>query len=172
MHATFTLSESDFVALNNAVNRRLKAVSRANSKLFLPNFVVSVTMGVAIASYLALYRKYPFIATELSFVAGAFAVSTLFIVGNSVYKRSLCRRAMLSRNSWFLSRQDVELTENGFHWSGASSSAEYIWGAFCYFDEDKTNLYLFLDNAQAVVLPKKALGTPEQVEKVKSWLHP
>ena len=170
MHCSFTLSQADFVALHKVVNRRLTQLSSANSKLFFSNLFIWVPLGIAFASYVALFQKFPEMTRDLMFVAAAFVVGVGLLVAGAFFKQRIYRKVMLSPESWFLSEQTVDLDPSGFSAKGAYGEAYYPWSSFRYLAEDGKNLYLFIDNSQAFVLPKAALASLNQLTQVKSWL--
>lgn len=170
MHCSFTLTNADFFALHKAIARRLTQLSHANSKLFYSNLFIWVPLGIAFASYVALFRKYPEMSYDLSVVAAAFCVGVALMVAGILYKQRIYRRVMLSPESWFLSEQTVDLDPAGLGATGAYGVVHYPWSSFCYLAEDDSNLYLFIDNSQAFVLPKAAMGSSEQLAQVKAWL--
>lgn len=170
MHCSFTLSQADFFVLHKVINRRLTQLSSANSKLFLSNLIIWVPLGIAFASYAALFRKYPDMSHDLSVVAIAFCIGVGLIAIGMIFKRQIYRKVILSSKSWFLSEQTVDLDPVGLTAKGTYGEVRYLWSAFLHLVEDEKNLYLFIDNSQAFVLPKAALGSVDQVVQVKAWL--
>jgi hypothetical protein len=170
MHCSFTLTNADFVALHKVIAQRLTQLSSANSKLFFSNLFIWVPLGIAFSAYAALFRKYPEMSYDLSVVAIAFCVGVALMVAGIYYKQRIYRRAMLAAESWFLSEQAVDLNAEGLSAKGTYGAVHYPWSSFRYLAEDGNNLYLFIDNSQAFVLPKAALGSSDQLAEVKAWL--
>ena len=170
MRYSFTLSQADFVALHKVINRRLTQLSSANSKLFFSSLFIWVALGFAGASYAALFRKYPDMSYDLAVVAAAFCVGVALMVAGTFFKQRIYRRVMLSPESWFLSEQTVDLDPEGLAAKGTYGKVHYPWSSFRYLAEDDKNLYLFIDNSQAFVLPKAAVGSSDQLTQVKAWL--
>lgn len=170
MHYSFTLTSADFIALHKVIARRLSKLSHANSKLFLSNVLIWIPLGVAFSSYAALFRKHPEMSYDLSVVAAAFCVGVILMITGVFYKQQIYRRTMLSPESWFLSEQTVGLDSNGLSAKGAYGVGYYPWSSFRYFTEDEKNLYLFIDNSQAFVLPKAVVVSSDQLAQIKAWL--
>jgi hypothetical protein len=171
MHCSFTLSQADYDALQKVVIQRLTQLSRANPKLFFANILLWVPIGFALASYTALCRRYPDITHDLLVVAAAFAAGVCLILAGAIVKQRIYRRVMLSPDSWFLSEQTADLDAAGLVAKGAYGETRYPWAAFRHLAEDGRNIYLFIDNAQAYVLPKAALGSSERLAQMKAWLR-
>jgi len=170
MRCTFTLTNSDFVALHKVIARRLTQLSSANTKLFFSNLFIWVVLGIAFASYAALFRKYPEMSYDLTVVAATFCVGIAMMVAGAYYKQRIYRSVMLSPESWFLSEQTVDLSPAGLGAKGTYGEVHYPWSSFLHLAEDDNSLYLFIDNSQAFVLPKGAVGSPGQLAQVKAWL--
>lgn len=170
MHCSFTLSQADFVALHKVINRRLTQLSSANSKLFFSNLFIWVPLGIAFAAYAALFGKYPDMTHDLTVVAAAFVIGVGLMIAGAFLKQRIYRKVMLSPESWFLSEQTADLGPSGLAAKGTYGEVHYPWSSFRYLIEDDKNLYLFIDNAQAFVLPKAALGSSDQLAQVKAWL--
>lgn len=170
MHCSFTLTSADFIALHAIIQRRLTQLSSANSKLFFSNLVVWVPLGIAFAAYAALFQKYPGLSRELAVVAVAFVVGVALMIAGSIFKQRIYRKVMLAPDSWFLSEQSVEMSPADFVARGTYGEVRYPWASFRHLAEDERNLYLFIDNSQAFVLPKAALASVDQVAQVKAWL--
>lgn len=167
MQISFTLTSADFFALHKVIAQRIARLSRANSKLFLSNLFIWIVLGFSFASYGALFRKYPEMSFDLIMVAVVFCVGVALMVAGMLYKQRIFRGVMLSPKSWFLSQQTVDLDSEGMGAKGAYGTVRYPWSSFSYLEEDEKNLYLFIDNSQAFVLPKAALGSSEQMAHIK-----
>jgi hypothetical protein len=170
MRLSFTLAESDFVDLQRVIGRRLTQISGANTKLFVSNLFVWLPLGVSFAAYFSLFRSYPELSTELAFAAVAFGIGVILMVVGAQYKQRLWRKAVLAPDSWFLSEQTVEMDSNGVILRGGYGESNYPWSTIRYHTEDERNLYLFIDNGQAFVLPKTAIGSSSELAQVKAWL--
>ena len=107
---------------------------------------------------------------DLTVVAAAFAIGIGLMIAGSFLKLRICRKVLLSPESWFLSEQTACLDPSGLSAKGTYGEAHYPWPSFVHLVEDDKNLYLFIDNSQAFVLPKAALGSPDQLAQVKAWI--
>jgi len=166
---SFTLAKQDLTAFHKLANRRLTKVSKANSKLLLANLIAWIPLGIALAAYTAMYRKYPELSHDLNVVAGAIVVGGLLLVASMMYKQYLYRSAVISQDGWFFKPQTMEADSEGLRIENETSRSLYRWSAFSHGAEDASNLYLFLDNAHAIIIPKSALGSPDEVAQLKSW---
>lgn len=171
MRFSFTVTDKDIQALRTATNRRLAELARANGKLFFSNLVTWFPLGIAIAAYGSLYRQHPELAHDLSVIAGTFLFSVVLLMANGWYKRHLYDKVMLAKDSWFFSEQTVEITAESLRTEGRYGSSNYKWSAFTFVAEDHANIYLFVDNGHALLLPKSVFTSPEQLVQLKAWLN-
>jgi len=171
MRFTFKLSKADYVAFQALVLRRLTKLSGANIKLFFINLFAWIPIGIAFAAYAVLYRKYPVATDDLTVIAIAFEVGWVLMSVGYFYRKYAYRKAMFSQQGRFLSEQELEISEEGILVRGYCSEASFRWPAIIDFAEDNKNLYLFIDNAEAILLPKAALTSSEQLSQIKAWLR-
>ena len=169
MRLSFRLSKRDLVSLHKQVSRRLTIIAKANSKLFVANCVAWIPMGIACATYFAMYRKYPDISHDLNVVLAVIAVSGISLWASVAYKQRIYREAILAENGWLLTEQTFEAQPECLSIENHTVRASYRWTAFIDCAEDETNLYLFIDNAQALILPKAAVGSDERLAQIRSW---
>ena len=170
MHISFTLNKQDSIALQKVVGQRLTELSGQNSKLYFANIVAWIPIGVSLSAVATLYRSYPDLTSQLtiaisSLITGAFLLSTV-----KYYREFTCRKILAATDGWFFSEQKISLDENGISANALHCSAQYRWSSFRHLTEDERNLYLFVDNAQALILPKHALRSPDAIQQIKSWL--
>ena len=168
MHLSFRLSRKDLAALQEVASRRVTEVTRANYKLFFFTVIIWIPLGVALATYFALYRKYPEAAHDLTIVAAALALGIALFICHLYYKQHLTRRGYLSDDGWFLAEQTVDADTDGLGIQTARGHTSFRWTAFMHRAEDHANLYLFVDNAQAVIIPKSAFGSTDDASRFRS----
>jgi hypothetical protein len=167
---SFRLSRPDLIAFHKVANRRMKEVTGANLRLSVANLIAWIPLGIAILAYVGLYRSYPEATLELSIVVAWAALGLVLVACFFVYKARLTRRAWLSDDGWFLSEQAVDADAEGLSIRTARGNTSFFrWTAFVHRAEDGANLYLFVDNAQAVVIPKSALGSGEDAAQFRAW---
>ena len=166
---SFRLSKQDLAAFQKLANRRLTVIAKANPKLLVANLIAWIPLGIAIAAYAAMYRKYPDLTHDLSIVLAAVVLGAVLLVLSMIYKQHIYRGAVLSEDGWFLTEQTIDADSEGLKIENPTSRSSYKWTSFVHSAEDSSNLYLFLDNAQALIIPKSAIGSPEQLAQFRSW---
>ena len=89
MEFTFKLKREDWLPFVKVANRRLGVLAKANPRLLVVNILVWIPLGIALATFAALYRKYPEISHDLNVVAAAAAVGFFLLIASFVYKQKL-----------------------------------------------------------------------------------
>jgi hypothetical protein len=169
LNFSFKLSRQDLIAFHKVASRRMKDVTGANLRLSVANLIAWIPLGIAILAYVGLYRSYPEATLELSIVAAWAALGGVLVACYFVYRARLTRRAWLSDDGWFLSEQAVDADAEGLGIRTARGNTSFKWTAFVHRAEDDANLYLFVDNVQAVIIPKSALGSGEDAAQFRAW---
>ena len=145
------------------------ALQRALPKLAYRRLVFGLRVLVWFCLAFALFRlveahdccvaTQPFI-TQAGF--SALAAMVLFAVTQYVWQSSYLRHAV-GPGGWFLSEQDVAVTEQGIRHSSRLGPQEVPWSAYLWRAEDERNFYLFIDEGIGFVFPKSAF--PKQADQ-------
>ena len=96
MRFSFKLSKQDLVAFQKLANKRLTVISKANPKLLVANLIAWIPLGIAMAAYAAMYRKYPDLTHDLTVVLVAVVAGAMLLVVSMLYKQHIYRSAVLS----------------------------------------------------------------------------
>jgi hypothetical protein len=169
VHFSFKLTRQDLAALQKRSVRRLTEISGANSKLFFANLLAWIPLGIALALFSEMYRRFPSLSPSLNLIAAALVAGLALAVGAAYYKQRLYKQAWLADDGWFLAEQTVDADAEGLRIRTARGETRFEWTAFMHRAEDDANLYLFIDNAQAVVVPKSALGSAGDAAQFRAW---
>lgn len=172
MKFTYTLSREDAVAVNKVTCRRL-AVAATTTKTRVGLFALNVLAWMAIAytsaAYVSLYKRYPQLTSSLSEVLIALGAAIALLVAGYVYRQNLYRELVFSDASWPRATQSVSAAPEGLEVVTSGASSRFDWSSFKDCMEDQKMLYLFLDSSYAVVIPKDAFSTPEELAQFRSW---
>ena len=169
MQFSFKLTRRDCKPFLKVANQHLTAIAKANSRLFFANLVAWIPMGFAVAAYAAMYRKHPELAHELNVVAAAAVVAVALLVASIVFKHFLYQAALLSENGTFLVTQTVNADSKTISFRNSFGTRTYPWNCFIYRAEDDGYIYLFIDNALALIIPKSTVGSVEDLAELRLW---
>jgi hypothetical protein len=166
MQITFALSREDFSAFSKIACRKL---SKADPIAISMDLFAWGAIGAALQLSINTYRKYPQLSGNLQTIAIIGGISILLLIAGRRYKQHIQRNIVLSPAGQFLAQKSVVLDPDRLLVSGPDYETSYRWAAFLQLEEDSKNMYLFLDNAQAIILPKAVLPSPESVSQITSW---
>lgn len=172
MKFTYTLSQLDVVTFNKLVCRRLAATTTtitARLGLFVLNALAWVAIAITTAAYASLYNKHAWLTSGLNTVLIAFGVAIAVLVASHLYRQKRNRELAFSDASWLRATQSVSATPEGLEIMTSGACTRYDWSGFTDCVEDQTMLYLFLDLTCAVLIPKNAFSTPEELSRFRSW---
>lgn len=116
-----------------------------------------------------MYRKYPELTHDLNVVLASVVVGGVLLVISVLYKQRIYRNAVLSGDDWFFADQTIEADSDGLNIATVKSRATYKWSSFVHSAEDERNSHLFIDNAQALIVPKAAMSSTDQLAQFRSW---
>ena len=169
MEFAFKLTREDWKPFLKVANRRLTTLAKANRKLFVSNLVAWMALGFAIAAYAAMYRKYPYLTHDLNVVAATVIVGALLLVGSFIFKQWLYQTATISEAGVFLGSQTVEANPQTITFKSSFGTTTYQWDRFIHRAENEAHIYLFVDNALALIIPKSAVGSDERLAELRQW---
>lgn len=158
MPTTFTLTATDFMRLQKMVAKRFRGKTGPFSLQFVLRVLVWLCIGLAGATYARVMREYPELSQPLVTVAILLVVALIAIVAMPYVAQASLRKVMLAPNGAFLSPQTVSLSSTSVHVSSATGTTEVPWSGVLAREEDEANYYLFIDEMQALVLPRTAMS--------------
>ncbi|MDF1587259.1 YcxB family protein [Marinimicrococcus flavescens] len=167
----FQLAEEDRSALMRIARRRVAAAPGAGFRLGIANALAWAPLGMAVIAFADLYGQDGISVVQLNVIAGLIATWVCGTLAVSLYQRRLLADAALPRGGRFFERQTLRAEENGLEMCSAGAKSFYRWTAFSSVAEDKARLFLFLDVAEAIVVPKAALASAEREQALKSRIE-
>jgi hypothetical protein len=154
MKATFTLAPADFKRLMNLVVKKSRRNAPYRMLWFVGRIFVWLPIGAGVSAFSKVYQRADEMQQGLLFVASMFATGLIFsLIYSAAWRRMYISRAICP-NGAFLTTQTVEANEDGLSLENSLGKSFTKWTGFLGLEEDKINLYLFIDSLQAVVLPK------------------
>lgn len=94
----------------------------------------------------------------------------LLIWGASARRISRCRKIAYSVDGFFLAEKEIEITDEGIFFTSKYVSNRYSYEAISDIVVSQKNIYLFVDNFQAIIIPKE-ICDEKQVASMKSRIR-
>jgi hypothetical protein len=168
---TVKLNKDDWLSFSKVVNRRLTRLAKANSKLFIINLLTWIPMGFALAAYSAMYQKYPFLTDDLNVIGGSIVIGAVLLVISLVIRNRIYRKVVVANNGSVLSEHEFIAAPSELRVTGPFGSTVYPWGCFIDHLEENGVVYLFMDNAQALIIPMRNIGAEKDVASLQRWIN-
>jgi hypothetical protein len=158
MTTSFSLTVNDFARFHKLVAKRFRTRFGLFSLQFGLRVLAWLCIGMAGAAYARVMRENPEISEPLVSVAVLMIVALLAIVAMPYLAQAAMRKHMLAPNGAFLSPQTVSLSATSVRVSSAAGTTEIPWSGVLSRAEDEANYYLFIDEMQALILPRAAVA--------------
>lgn len=172
MKLTYTLSLADALAYNKVACQRLASKARSSKTvggLLILNILAWMAIAFTAAAYASLHKRYPQMSADLTELLVAFVVAIVLLIASHLYRRRRFREVVFSDESWLRAPQSLSATAEGLEAATAGASTRYDWSRFTDCVEDQAKLCLFLDPSCAVVVPKSAFVTTEDLNQFRTW---
>lgn len=168
----FTLNRSDFAELQKRITANAKAqlrrqagataTSSATWSQIVGKAVVWFALALSVFTLLRWADSMPRAGTYVA-VAGAGAVLGLAAFwALAIAGAGRLREAMIADDGWFLSPQSIEVREDCIEQRSKAATTQWHWAGFIKREESATLVFLFLDHAVCLVVPKAILTTDTQ----------
>lgn len=172
MEIEFSLKREEYEEFVKAAYARISRISKASGKIFVVNIVVWIFFGFGIAGVTNFYDEYQYLDFEnlyISLIALVIGVVG-FMVGN-VFQQKLFLKYSIHESGQMLKSQKVQISEHGLTYLTSDCIQSYEWEAIQEFAESK-NLYCFyIDNNQALLVPKRAINEAGHSDEFLKYLN-
>jgi YcxB-like protein len=155
---TFSLTPDDVDRLRKIVAMRLHKGITPLSPFSLARIAAWFCMVGAFTIFAFVVSHNPQLFGQVWLAAGLLYVATLLAAVAPRAANGLLRKRVLSPRGGFLLPQSVEFGDELLVVSSAASRIEIPWGRVLDREEDTENIYLFIDELRAVVLPRRAIA--------------
>lgn len=169
MQKTFVLSRDDFAEIHKrtlararAHLRRGAAAQRQRLAATPPRWWQKVIVWFVVAWIAFAYFRWagavPHFGTHVAAAMAGAAVGVIAVLALARRgSRKLCQ-AMVADDGWFLSPQTIEVTDACIKQRSVAALTRWRWEGFRRREESPTLIFLFVDNAVCLVLPKAGLS--------------
>ncbi len=172
MEIEFSLKRKEYEEFVKVAYDRISRISKAGNKMFIINIVVWVFFGIGFASVMNFYEKYEYLNfLKLNIGISAFLASMLVFIGANIFQQRLYLKHSINENGRMLQLQKLQISDQGFMYQTNDCEQLYKWSAIQEFEESK-NLYCFyIDNNQALIVPKRTVNAAGQSEKLLKYAN-
>lgn len=169
MKLGYSLSREHLRAFARLSCQRLAAGRGAKALLMSLNTVGWVAIAIGTATLVGMYKRAPGLAAELNLLAISLVLAVAALITSIVYQQRLQANSVFADDSWPRVQQLVSAGPDGLEITAPGAHTRYEWGRFVEALEDAAAIYLFLDAAHAVIVPKAAFASPDDMRLFLSW---
>ncbi|MES2877348.1 MAG: YcxB family protein [Pseudomonadota bacterium] len=167
MKATFNLTPADFKLLMALLMQKTKRNAPYRPLWFTGEVFIWMLIGAGISVFVKIYQHAEDLKPGLLLVASVFAAALILRIIYFAALRKMYLRRAISPKGAFLSTQTIEANTEGLLIENDQGKSFTRWAGFLSLAEDKSNLYLFVDSLEAIVLPKTIPCIAELTKLVK-----
>lgn len=158
MKLDYSLSKEQLRAFSKLSCQRLAASRGPRALLMALNIVGCAAIAFGTAALVGMYKA-PDVSSELNSVVISLALAVAALVGSFEYQQRLQSNAVFAEDSWPRVQQSISAELDGLEIKAPGAHTRYEWSRFVETLEDAVAIYLFLDAAHAVIVPKAAFAT-------------
>jgi hypothetical protein len=168
MKLDYSLSKEQLRAFSKLSCQRLAASRDQRALLMALNIVGWAAIAFGVAALVGMYKA-PAVSSELHSFVISLVLAAVALVGSFVYQQRLQSNAVFAEGSWPRVQQSISAELAGLEIKAPGVHTRYEWSRFVETLEDAAAIYLFLDAAHAVIVPKAAFATPDDMRNFLAW---
>jgi hypothetical protein len=169
MNLDFALSKEQLRAFSKLSCQRLASSRGPRALLMSLNIVGWAAIAFGTATLVGMYKKAPDLSSELNSLVIPLVLAVAALVASFVYQQRLQSNAVFADDSWPRVQQSVSAELDGLEIKASGVQTRYEWNRFVETLEDAAAIYLFLDAAHAVIVPKAAFASADDMRSFLSW---
>jgi hypothetical protein len=156
MEIEFSLKREEYEEFVKAAYARISRISKASGKMFVVNIVVWIFFGIGFAGIIHFYEEYQNLDfAHLNIALIAWLIGVLGFMAANIFQQKLFLKHSINENGRMLKAQKVQISEQCLTYQTNDCVQTYEWEAIQELEESK-NLYCFyIDNNQALLVPKR-----------------
>lgn len=158
MQITYSLTAEDAARLTRVLGRRFRAQQARFSLPFGLHVLAWMCVGMAGASFVRLAQANADGSRGFIVVGALLTVALLAIAAQPLAARAAVRKFMVAPGGLFLAPQTVSMSDEFLRVSSSVAVTDFRWSGLLAREDDEHNHYLFVDRAQAIVLPRLAMA--------------
>ena len=172
MEIEFSLKREEYEEFVKAAYGRISRISKASGKMFVANIVVWIFFGVGFSGVIHFYEQYQDLDFfHLNIALYAWLIGTFGLIGANAFQQKLFLNHSINEDGRMLKSQTLQISEQGLRYKTNNCEQSYDWSAIQELEESR-NLYCFyIDNNQALLVPKRAVSESKQTEEFLKYVN-
>jgi len=171
MDIEFKLNREEYEEFFKLAYSRLSRIGKANTMMRATNLVVWIFIGIGFTGIFRFYDVYEGLDFQhLNFALGFWVIGILGFIAASLYRRKVYIHCSIDEDGQVLKNQKVSLTEEGIRCYTTDSEQSYSWSTIQDKEHSKNLICLYIDNTQALLIPKRSFNEPAQLQQFTDYI--
>ncbi len=172
MEFEFKLTREEYFDFAKLAFGRMSRISGLKKKMTAFNVLAWVFIGMGFTGIIRFYEEHEYIEFEhLNFALWLFGISAVIMVIASTYQRKQHMQHSLSENGHMLKHQKMSFSNSGVKLATADVVQDYTWEAIHAVEQSKLLVCLYIDNAHAILLPKRIISNESELNEVVAYVE-
>jgi hypothetical protein len=172
MEVKFKLLKNEFEEFIKLAYARMTRIGHGNKKMFVVNVFVWIFIGIGFASIFRFYKaheEFNLIPLNVSLIFFVIGLVGVFVA--SIYRQKYYIKYSLNESGHFLKDQTVSITEERIKIKTVNTEQLYLWSAIQDIEISKDLICMYIDNNQALLIPKKAFESENYKNEFVSYIE-
>jgi hypothetical protein len=167
MEIEFTLNRKEYLEFLKLAYARMTRIGKGNSKFFALNVLVWIFIGMGLTGIFRFYKTYEGLDFKHLNLALVFlAISAIGLFAVAIYQRKFYLYYALNEDGHMLKRQKAKFTYDEIDIVTADTSQSFSWSSIQGKECSKNLICLYIDNSQALILPKRVFSGDGQIKEI------
>jgi hypothetical protein len=154
----FALAPADFDRLMKVFRRRVRRGRRLPQAVFFVRLLSGASIVASMGIFVWLVQENEELARPLETLIGLLFFAIAVALAAPLVSQALVRSRIVSQRGEFLAPRAIEFSESGLVIVSTLRRTEIRWEGVLAREEDAANYYLFIDEIQAVVVPRSSVA--------------
>jgi len=164
MEIEFNITEEEHAEFIKSACIRLAKLGKINKNLFAINICEWIAIGFGFAALIKFYE----VNNGLNFYHLNFAVISLIVGGiiiflSMLYKARIHIKHSLNKDGHMLKKQTVLANNESICFNTIDTKQSFNWSAVLYKECTQNLILLYIDNNQALIIPKRAFSNTDEM---------
>ena len=147
-------TKDDLLEYQQAIQIRLRKLPSKGGIDFILNFALWILIALVILTTFSIYRDNPEIRPGIIYVVVYLAAICAILVGMGIFNRRRFNSRILAQDGVFLCPKEIEIFDDRIVFYSKYGQQSYLLCECLDLIKIKRNFFIFIDNAQAIVLPE------------------
>lgn len=170
MIKTVNITKQDYLGYSEFALKRLCSPKNTNSASFFKNMIIWCVLTVA---FMAIFQIKSVNFSDFHWQSALFTAIpfSIFLVAFLYNINKFKKLSIPNENGVMIGEKTIEFQSDGISETHHLGSCFYKWEALEAIEENKGDLYIFVDKLLALIIPANAFDTDAEKEELKALVN-